>query len=60
MSVTIEKLANITPEVVTAFSSLTCQLSEHAFPPSTEQLEEMIAAKNCHVFLARNSKMENF
>ena len=49
----IEKLTQVTPEVVRAFESLIPQLSSHALPPDEAALTAMAASADTVVLLAR-------
>ena len=54
----IEKLTQVTPEVVGAFAHLIPQLSSHALPPDEAALKAMADSADTIVMLARASEGE--
>jgi ribosomal protein S18 acetylase RimI-like enzyme len=53
MSVVVEKLHIVTPEVVTAFESLIPQLSRSNPAPTEAELNDMVSSSASNVFIAR-------
>jgi ribosomal protein S18 acetylase RimI-like enzyme len=49
----IEKLTQVTPEIIEAFAHLIPQLSSHALPPDEAALKAMAASADTIVMLAR-------
>jgi ribosomal protein S18 acetylase RimI-like enzyme len=55
----IEKLTQVTPEIVRAFEKLIPQLSSHAQPPGVDALTALAESPHSQVFLARAPEAEN-
>ena len=53
MSVKVEEITTVTPELITAFERLTPQLSSSSPPPSSEDLEGIVNADATHLLVAR-------
>jgi ribosomal protein S18 acetylase RimI-like enzyme len=55
----IEKLTEVTPEVIQAFENLIAQLSAHAQPPDAAALTAMADSADTVVLLARSPEAED-
>jgi len=54
VSVKVEEITAVTPELVAAFERLTPQLSSSSPPPSPDELEEIVTADDLHLLVSRD------